>query len=305
MSGSINACKALARLMGVAGAVIHVACGPLSIPTRQKLLLGLPWFCPDRPTTHEDGTAEWHFRWEPPPPSELRGGVVLEPRNLAIGRDEVSYEGICHELDDALSSYEYALACQCCARAYGVDQCAACKHAIGFHYCQNSRRDTDKLLWRKGTLFADKLDVERCLNNLSKKGCPIHVLRQKAEEYIAGGHIDSGLAERILLHIEAERGRRERIVNDMDVGEPGQGSTADRTRGAEKLTRAQLVAELEDRETKLRSGAADGADTDQRRVYQYIVEQLSSDRPLRLMVQASAGTGLSTEASVSSGAIEP
>ena len=291
--------------MGVAGAVIHVACGPLSIPTRQKLLLGLPWFCPDRPTTHEDGTAEWHFRWEPPPPSELRGGVVLEPRNLAIGRDEVSYEGICHELDDALSSYEYALACQCCARAYGVDQCAACKHAIGFHYCQNSRRDTDKLLWRKGTLFADKLDVERCLNNLSKKGCPIHVLRQKAEEYIAGGHIDSGLAERILLHIEAERGRRERIVNDMDVGEPGQGSTADRTRGAEKLTRAQLVAELEDRETKLRSGAADGADTDQWRVYQYIVEQLSSDRPLRLMVQASAGTGLSTEASVSSGAIEP
>ena len=153
------------------------------------------------------------------------------------------------------------------------------------------------MLWKKGTLFADKLDVQRCLNNLSKKGCPVHVLKQKAEDYIAGGHIGRDLAERILLHIEAERGGRERLVNDMDVGgrAKGQDASADRTRAAEKLTRAQLAAELEDREEKLRSGGMDGADTDQWRVYQYIIEQLSSDKPLRQMVQASAGTGLLTE----------
>ncbi|HIE69689.1 MAG TPA: hypothetical protein EYP98_05705 [Planctomycetes bacterium] len=215
--------------------------------------------------------------------------------NLAIGRDEVSFEGICSELDNKLSSYEYALACQCCARAYGADQCESCKHAVGFHHCLNPQRDTDKLLWRKGTLFADKLDVERNLNNLSKKGCPLHVLRQKADDYVLQGHIDKDRAEQILLHIEAERGRRERLVNDMDVGDgaPCQGGITDRTRGAEKLTRAQLVAELEDREEKLRSGAADGAETDQWRVYQFIIERLSSERPLRLMVQASAGTGKS------------
>ena len=120
----------------------------------------------------------------------------------------------------------------------------------------------------------------------------MHVPRQKADDYVLQGHIDSDLAERILLHIDAERGRRERIVNDMDVGD-GQGSITDRTRGAEKLTRTQLVAELEDREAKMRSGVADGAVTDQWRVYQFIIEQLSSDRPLRLMVQASAGTGKS------------
>ena len=79
----------------------------------------------------------------------------------------------------------------------------------------------------------------------------------------------------------------------MDVvgGAPDHDASADRTRTAEKLTRAQLVAELEDREEKLRSGATDGAETDQMRVYQYVIEQLSSDKPLRLMVQASAGTG--------------
>ena len=82
---------------------------------------------------------------------------------------------------------------------------------------------------------------------------------------------------------------------DVGGGAPDQDASADRTRAVEKLTRAQLVAELEGREEKLRSGATDGTDTDQWRVYQYIIEQLSSDKPLRLMVQASANTGLLTE----------
>jgi hypothetical protein len=101
------------------------------------------------------------------------------------------------------------------------------------------------------------------------------------------------MANRILLHIESERGRRERVVNDMDTGDgaPDQGASADRNRSVEKLSHAQLVAELEDREAKLRTGSADGADTDQWRLYQYIITELGSDRPLRLMVQASAGTG--------------
>ena len=54
-----------------------------------------------------------------------------------------------------------------------------------------------------------------------------------------------------------------------------------------------MVAELEDREEKLRSGAPDGAETDQWRVYKFIIERLASEQPLRLMVQASAGTGKS------------
>ena len=53
------------------------------------------------------------------------------------------------------------------------------------------------------------------------------------------------------------------------------------------------IRELEDREAKLRSGADPGGVTDQWRVYEYITNGLASDRPLRLMVQASAGTGKS------------
>ena len=143
----------------------------------------------------------------------------------------------------------------------------------------------------QGTLFADKLDVERNLNNLSKKGCPLHVLQQKAEEYVLQGHIERERTEYILLTIEAERGHRERVVNDMDVGDgvAGQGGTTDRGVGRDRLTRVQMIAELKDREEKMRSGAPDGGDTDQMRVYKFIIERLGSDRPLRLMVQASAG----------------
>ena len=50
-----------------------------------------------------------------------------------------------------------------------------------------------------------------------------------------------------------------------------------------------MLAELADREEKMRSGAPDGEETDQMRVYKFIIERLNSDRPLRLMVQASAG----------------
>ena len=143
----------------------------------------------------------------------------------------------------------------------------------------------------QGTLFNDQLDAERAISNLSKKGCPINVIRQKADEFVAQGHLDRDHADCILLHIEAERGRRESVVNDMDVGgrDAAQGGLRDGGRGSEKLTRAQMVAELEDREEKMRSGAPDGEETDQTRVYKFIIERLDSGIPLRLMVQASAG----------------
>ena len=105
------------------------------------------------------------------------------------------------------------------------------------------------------------------------------------------GHIERERTEYILLTIEAERGHRERVVNGMDVGDgvAGQGGTTDRGVGRDRLTRVQMIAELQDREEKMRSGAPDGGDTDQMRVYKLIIERLGSDRPLRLMVQASAG----------------
>ena len=43
----------------------------------------------------------------------------------------------------------------------------------------------------------------------------------------------------------------------------------------------------------MKAGGAGGKDTDQFRVFQFIIEVLQSDKKLRLMVQASAGTGKS------------
>ena len=121
------------------------------------------------------------------------------------------------------------------------------------------------------------------------------MLRQKADDYVQQGHIDSSLADRIILLIEQERGVDQRVVNDMDTGggAPDQRAPGDTDRSVAQLSRAQMSAELDDRETKLRSGGPDGQETDQWRCYQYIVARLQSDRPLRLMIQASAGTGKS------------
>ena len=58
------------------------------------------------------------------------------------------------------------------------------------------------------------------------------------------------------------------------------------------MSPAELVAELERRETCLRTGGDDGV-TDQWRVYCHIVSAIQSGNCLRLMVQASAGTGKS------------
>ena len=45
------------------------------------------------------------------------------------------------------------------------------------------------------------------------------------------------------------------------------------------------------REKNMQAGAPDGGLTDQWRVYEHVITQLQTGSPLRLMVQASAGTG--------------
>lgn len=74
----------------------------------QRLLLTLAWFCPEKPVQHEDGV-EWLFRWAKPPPTELRGGVVLPDIDLYLGRHHISFEELCKETDDALSHWRYNL----------------------------------------------------------------------------------------------------------------------------------------------------------------------------------------------------
>ena len=97
---------------------------------------------------------------------------------------------------------------------------------------------------------------------------------------------------RILQVIEQERGQQ-RIAGDAAVSSTGTPSGLDAPTICPKLSRRELEAELTKRETMMRTGDGPG-ETDQWRVYKYIIGELQAGtRPLRLIVQASAGTGKS------------
>ena len=85
----------------------------------------------------------------------------------------------------------------------------------------------------------------------------------------------------------------ERVQNDVVADTDVEAEGAPR-----RLSGAQLRAELAKIEKLLQAGNGDGV-SDQWRIYQYIVEKLAADKPLRLMVQASAGTGKPIVASLS------
>ena len=121
---------------------------------------------------------------------------MLPDIDLYLGRDQISFEALAKETDDRLSHWRYGVVCNCCAGQYARgEQCEACKYAVGFHRCGHPDRVTDTLLWRKSSLFGGPLDIQRVLYNLHRKGVPVVVLRQKAEEFIAAGLITNELSD--------------------------------------------------------------------------------------------------------------
>ena len=78
--------------------------------------------------------------------------------------------------------------------------------------------------------------------------------------------------------------------------EDGEGAVG--ASGSRKLTPAQMEALLAKRIELMKAGGMDGKDSDKYRVFKFIIDGLQSDRKLRLMVQASAGTGKSEGLSV-------
>lgn len=126
------------------------------------------------------------------------------------------------------------------------------------------------------------------------RGLPTEVLRAKVNEYHASGQLSEDAAKLIMTTIEQERGVVRLVNNEPDDGSPGDGDGAPRAAGEGAKTRADLERELALREERLRTGASsDNVETDQWRVYTHIVRRLERGPPLRLLVQASAGTGKS------------
>ena len=246
-----------------------------------KLVLGLPWYCPAPPTvgTDDEGTeyTEWSFQWDAP---EDLGGAIIDSEVLQVGKHNVSFEMVCNRLETKFCDYELGLVCACCTEELTGSVCPSCRYATGWHKCslENNHRH---FLWRKGTLFAGALDVQRVLYNLHRKLVPSAHLELKAEEYVDARLIDKAMAERVLRVIEQERGH-DTYANDLP-DEPAGGAAAT---FSSRLTPAQMAELLAKREAMMRTGIGD---SDKWRVYHHIVGCIERGQLLRLMVQASAG----------------
>ena len=246
-----------------------------------RLLLGLPWYCVEK--SSED---DWLFRWDPP---EDVDGSMLEGTELRIALGFAnSFEQICADLEKEICKPHHTLVCPCCIEEMGA-VCPPCMHALGFHHCENPAKDKLHSVWRKGTLFAGSLDIERAMFNLHRKGVPTPALSEKAQEYVDVGLVTKEAALKIMAVLEAERSVY-RMVNEANVPDDD-GSTVPAL--THRLSPEQMVAELADREAKMQAGGQAGVETDQWRVYQHIIGSLQRGEYLRLMVQASAGTGKS------------
>ena len=85
-------------------------------------------------------------------------------------------------------------------------------------------------------------------------------------------------------------------MNEQAASEaPADGEAAAEGNVSSRLSAAALKKELEVREKNMQAGGPDGGITDQWRVYQHVIAQLQMGSPIRLMVQASAGTGISAD----------
>jgi len=113
----------------------------------------------------------------------------------------------------------------------------------------------------------------------------MEVLRVKAQEYVTARSLPKLTADNLMRVIEQERDCI-RSVNEVGSDEE---PTEERDYVSRRLSMAEMEKELERREALMKSGGADI--TDQWRVYTHITNSIRLGEPLRLMVQASAGSG--------------
>ena len=117
-----------------------------------------------------------------------------------------------------------------------------------------------------------------------RKRLPLHALQRKADEYVEEGLLSLEKSRNMMSVIEQER-NSVRTINEISDDE----APTQREAMSTRLSHAELAAELKRREDLLMTGSS--GVTDQWRVYTHIINALRLGPPLRLMTQASAGTG--------------
>ena len=259
---------------------------------QQRLLLSLAWWCstPVEVLSIDGKEAlQWTFQWSPPSADEI-GGAHLHPETMKIAtvpERGFSFEERCKQLEVKFGDAELGVVCSCCAAGASNSSCDSCRFCTGWHRC--SSRPGSGLVWKAGTLHAGRLDIQRMLFNLHRRLIPTSVLEEKAAEYVASEYISEAEAKYILDVIRAERGESG-VANDAALDGDGPVNPG----LSRRLTPEEIEAKLADNIEKMKAGGEEGVETDQYRVFNFIIEQLEhGEKPLRLMIQASAGTGKS------------
>ena len=214
----------------------------------------------------------------------------MEPEVMkiaAVPEKGFSFEERCKQLEVKFGDAELGVVCACCAAGASNSTCDSCRFCTGWHRC--SKHPGTGLVWKAGTLHAGRLDIQRMLFNLHRRQIPTSVLEEKAAEYVASKYLVEAEAKGILDVIRAERGESG-VANDSALD--GEGPVNPGL--SRRLTREEIEAKLEKNIEMMKSGGEEGIETDQYRVFKFIIEQLEhGEKPLRLMIQASAGTGKS------------
>ena len=70
--------------------------------------------------------------------------------------------------------------------------CKSCQFAVGWHLCSKAADGIHR--WRRGSLFAGVLDIQRALWNLHRRMVPLDILRSKAQEYVEASLVDEAAA---------------------------------------------------------------------------------------------------------------
>ena len=259
---------------------------------QQRLLLSLAWWCstPVEVLSIDGKEAlQWTFQWSPPSADEI-GGAHLHPETMKIAtvpERGFSFEERCKQLEVKFGDAELGVVCPCCAAGASNSSCDSCRFCTGWHRC--SSRPGSGLVWKAGTLHAGRLDIQRMLFNLHRRLIPTSVLEEKAAEYVASEYISEAEAKYILDVIRAERGESG-VANHAALDGDGPVNPG----LSRRLTPEEIEAKLADNIEKMKAGGEEGVETDQYRVFNFIIEQLEhGEKPLRLMIQASAGTGKS------------
>ena len=152
--------------------------------------------------------------------------------------------------------------------------------------------------WRRGTLHNGSVDVQETLLALCKKMVPLHVLAEKVQRYKDAALLNEEEAN-YTLNILEQQCRAMRDTDAHAAEQTNEGAAAQQL--PLHLSKDEMRRELEQREHLLRlkpaqhseSGGDENIVTDQWRLYEEARNGLKGQRPVRLLIQASAGTGKS------------